>query len=526
LAQRKSLGVRDWYATAFGYLRCIARWDDYSYVIGGDVDSNYSLWRVEQPLTATAPSTYVWRATFGGTVTAVAVDADQNVYAVGHGTNNVKKFNSSGVLQWEKSHGYNVYAVAVDEDGYVYIGGVEYIGVTNRKYDPDGNEVDSFTVGETVYAISLIASSGGGTDPEPGVNLVSLVSNAGISDAASINAVSTFQSSLNASTLLALQTAITLTPTASTTLTDTCFSIVSIDLPTTISVTDDLNAAVRAVLELAILLEAQDTQTSSIIFATNLLEGLVVQDLFYQLAALDLDDAMDVADQLSSAIRAHLALPETATLLAELETAIVIPCADSIAVTDTGAVSVSALLSLSDGAAFIARLPLEDGDYQAWVMNAETTGTTTYANYPMGSVFTFQGVPYGVNETGLYRLEGETDDGEPINAVVATGDMNFGLLGPDADGREKNIPRAYLYLTQTGQVVLKTVTSLRGSRSETYYELAERTTDSTDDDTYRRVPLGRGVRGVWWRFEIHALNGATINLDGAEVRPVVLSRRG
>lgn len=448
------------------------------------------------------------------------------------------------------------------------------------------------------------------------------------------------ESAINTLTPFSLQISTIISPSDTAAFTDACFSIHAVDLSATISVTDDLNSAVRAVLELAILLEAQDTQTTSLSIAANLLETLVAQDVAHAIADMSLEATTALADELSGAIRAQLALPETVRLLDELETSLVVSipllttatlldrlgsiaalvfgetatvtdsaalgatvrvigaealqataisellavlgvsldeqttleallqspqirdvlleetatltdaqrlgvqlvlaASEQLAVSDTGelvvsilarlnetvslndlaTVSISTWLNLTDGAAFIARLPLDDGDYQAWVMNAETTGTTQYTHFPMNSLFTFQGVPYGVSETGLYRLEGETDDGDPINSVVATGDMNFGT------SREKNIPRCYLYLTQTEQVVLKTISSRQGSRHETYYELAERTTDSTDDDTYRRVPLGRGVRGVWWRFELHALDGATINLDGAEIRPVVLSRRG
>lgn len=371
---------------------------------------------------------------------------------------------------------------------------------------------------ETTFSATLPALAGifVGRAPYP----LALVDGSTINTSTDIGSVLQLQAMILTETPLTTNTTITLTCTDTPTLTDAVIATIAVSLPTTISVTDDLDAAVAAVLELAILMSAQDTHTSVIEAAVSLLDGLVAQDLLYQLASLDLDETVAIADELSNAIRAHLALPETTALLAEMETAIVIPCSETATLTDAGTISVSAMLNLSDGAAFIARLPLDGADYQAWVMNAETTGTTQYTNFPMNSLFTFQGVPYGVSETGLYQLEGADDDGDQINAVVATGDMNFGT------SREKNIPRAYLYLTQTGQVVLKTISSQRGSRHETYYELAERTTDSTDDDTYRRVPLGRGVRGVWWRFEIHALDGATINLAGAEIRPVVLSRRG
>lgn len=159
-------------------------------------------------------------------------------------------------------------------------------------------------------------------------------------------------------------------------------------------------------------------------------------------------------------------------------------------------------------------------EFQVWVMNADTRGTTSYSQFPMESLFVHQGVAYGVAETGLYRLEGDDDDGDPIQAVIASGDIDFGT------SKQKNVPRAYLYLTQNGGMILKTITSLQGARHETYYELAQRPTDRQDDDTLRRVPLGRGVRGVWWRFEVHNVNGADFDFAGAEVLPVVLNRRG
>jgi hypothetical protein len=291
-------------------------------------------------------------------------------------------------------------------------------------------------------------------------------------------------------------------------------------LTANLNLTTSLTEAVAAVLTSTEILAHTDALEARANVSTNLLETLVAAEVFRQVADLTETETVALAATLSEAIQAELASTETAVLTDALQHSVVFLLNASAALTDSAGLTFSTLLDLSDGAAFIARLPLEDGDYQAWVMNAETTGTTQYVNYPMNSLFTFKGVPYGVSETGLYLLEGETDDGDPINSIVATGDMNFGT------SREKNIPRCYLYLTQTGQVVLKTISNRQGSRHETYYELAERTTDSTDDDTYRRVPLGRGVRGVWWRFELHALNGATINLDGAEIRPVVLSRRG
>jgi hypothetical protein len=178
------------------------------------------------------------------------------------------------------------------------------------------------------------------------------------------------------------------------------------------------------------------------------------------------------------------------------------------------------LLQATETLAFVGHLPLEDGDYSAWVMNAETTGTTSYSNFPFNSLVDHNGVTYGLTDTGLYRLEGETDDGADIVTTLRTGDMDFG------SSREKNIPRAYLYVLTNGDLVLKTISTTHGARTERNYALTARTTDAGDDETLRRVSLARGLRGTWWSFELHNVDGAVVEFKGAEILPVVLSRRG
>jgi len=182
--------------------------------------------------------------------------------------------------------------------------------------------------------------------------------------------------------------------------------------------------------------------------------------------------------------------------------------------------SLEVLLRANDTFAFIGKLPLEDGDYSAWVLNAETTGVTSYSNFPFNSLITHNNYTYGITETGLYRLEGSTDENNPINVSVKTGDIDFGI------SREKNVPRAYLYILTNGELVFKTISTHQGSRTERNYALTVRSTDSDDDETMRRIPLARGLRGTWWSFELQNIDGASVEFKGAEVLPVVLSRRG
>ena len=284
--------------------------------------------------------------------------------------------------------------------------------------------------------------------------------------------------------------------------------------------TADPTADILRTLILAETLAMTSGTSATLEIAQRLLEQMTVQDIASLARAWTVEETLAFADDAAAGIEALLQAQETLDLAESIRTGFVLIAQDTLAVSGSLASTLEVLLRAEDTLAFIGSIPLHDGDYQAWVMNADTTGVTSYANFPMDSLFTHEGVPYGLTSTGLYRLEGDTDDGEPINAIVATGDLDFGT------SRLKNVPRAYLYITQAGQCLLKTITSIRGSRHETFYELADRATDGDDDLTYRRVPLGRGVRGEWWRFEVHNVDGSDFDLDGAEVRPVALSRRG
>jgi hypothetical protein len=193
---------------------------------------------------------------------------------------------------------------------------------------------------------------------------------------------------------------------------------------------------------------------------------------------------------------------------------------ESVSTTDSATLAINMILEAVEAIGFIDRLGLTDGDYQAFVLNTETLGVTRYAPFTYNALFSLNSVAYGMNETGIYKLEGDDDDGTAIDARLAWGDMNFGT------SREKNVPRAYLYLLQSGDMILKTIVSRQGKRDEVYYELKSRTTDGGDETGLRTEPLARGPRGVWWRFELHNADGADFDLTGAEVMPVILSRKG
>lgn len=156
-----------------------------------------------------------------------------------------------------------------------------------------------------------------------------------------------------------------------------------------------------------------------------------------------------------------------------------------------------------------------DGDEKyTFTFNTKTLGLSEYVGYDFNSMSD----NLACNRTGIYDLTPNQDDvslTEIVNAKIETGLINFGT------SKHKQVPYAYLGLTNDGNVRLATVTIQNGSKSERWYELKQK---AGSIDT-RRVQLGRGVKSDLWQFVVENVDGSNFNLDEMEVLPIVLRRR-
>lgn len=100
-----------------------------------------------------------WTADHGGTVYAVAADADGNVYTGGVRVSSVttRKYSPDGTLLWSADHGNTVRGIAVDSAGRVITVGLRSSSVTTRQYDADGTEQWTADHGVAVYAVAVDA---------------------------------------------------------------------------------------------------------------------------------------------------------------------------------------------------------------------------------------------------------------------------------------------------------------------------------------------------------------------------------
>jgi hypothetical protein len=91
-------------------------------------------------------------------------------------------------------------------------------------------------------------------------------------------------------------------------------------------------------------------------------------------------------------------------------------------------------------------------DHEIWtgyVVNTKNLGISEYVRFDFNSFAEFNNKYYGANEKGIYELDGDTDDGWLIKALVTTGLIDFG------NEFQKKLPRMYLGLRNDGKMRIK-----------------------------------------------------------------------
>ena len=155
--------------------------------------------------------------------------------------------------------------------------------------------------------------------------------------------------------------------------------------------------------------------------------------------------------------------------------------------------------------------------FDAYVVNLMHRGGSTvdevthYTNFPFTHVVRYQNSYYGVNSTGLYLLEGTTDDGDPIEWAVQTAMEDFG------SPRRKTVDSVYI----EGRLGAATTVSLQsGEKTPNTYS---HTTPRGATAQNHRQKLGRGVKE---RYHALGLAGdGEFELDAVEFNERETNRR-
>lgn len=137
----------------------------------------------------------------------------------------------------------------------------------------------------------------------------------------------------------------------------------------------------------------------------------------------------------------------------------------------------------------------------AYVLNIVTNESTRYTNQIWDHIVVLGNKPYGVTSTGLYLLEGATDNGVAIDTYMATKETDLG------SNMAKSIPTIYL-----------------NSDTQTYttaYMDGVAQTPQASSFTGRKCHLSRGAEARYVKLKISGIK----NLQGLEILPELKSRR-
>lgn len=152
----------------------------------------------------------------------------------------------------------------------------------------------------------------------------------------------------------------------------------------------------------------------------------------------------------------------------------------------------------------------EELNVSAWTMNPEIYAVSTYnMGFTESSVF---GNDYLLaDDSGLYLLGGNSDDGDAIVSTITTASLDFGAE------TLKQVPSVLLGTNGT-DVVLKV--SIDG-KNTVFYELSGQT--STLDT--KHIKIGKGLIGNNWQFSLITQDNSDLDLDSFEFYPIVLKRK-
>lgn len=148
---------------------------------------------------------------------------------------------------------------------------------------------------------------------------------------------------------------------------------------------------------------------------------------------------------------------------------------------------------------------------RVWVVNIDTGASGQYDGYGFNSFFEEDGICYGVAEDGIYQLDGTTDSGQDIDALLEIGKSNFGIQ------EEKKIINVYAGVRSDNTMLLKV-----DADGESYIYEARRANDELSNT---RFDVGKGLKGNYYNFTLLNNEGGDFELETMSFEPVTLSRK-
>ncbi len=153
-----------------------------------------------------------------------------------------------------------------------------------------------------------------------------------------------------------------------------------------------------------------------------------------------------------------------------------------------------------------------DESADCWVVNYDTNAFSRYTRFSFNSFVKFNGKYYGSNNLGIYELTGDKDIDSEIPAKLVTGMIDFSGIGSLSYVRE-----LFLYASTDGSIGLKVNTS--DGVTENY-----RLLHKSNDIESNRIILSKGVKAVYWQFELSNDDMTNFNIEQFKVYRLVTTR--
>lgn len=157
-------------------------------------------------------------------------------------------------------------------------------------------------------------------------------------------------------------------------------------------------------------------------------------------------------------------------------------------------------------------LDVTDAVY-TWVVNQNTGAPARYENHDFHSFGKIGSDYLGAKADGIYLLDGDDDQGSPINAIASTGRMDFG------SNRAKRVLAAYLGLDSAGQINLTLRTDADKSWGPYQFRVAP------TGHQVERSKFAKGIKSRYWEFDIENVAGGDMDIDEIQFDVVELMQR-
>lgn len=144
------------------------------------------------------------------------------------------------------------------------------------------------------------------------------------------------------------------------------------------------------------------------------------------------------------------------------------------------------------------------------VTNTITNGVTTFEAYPFNSFATFQGKYLGAGPSGLFEL----DDAASVEPVIGT--MKTALLHFNSE-MQKRCSDFYLAMRSETDITVRVSTDEMAAYDYTLQTMG------VERLKQRRVPIGKGLKGKYWDFELEC--SEQFEYDTMNIAMVLVSRR-